>query len=456
MQLSASVSKCLTTCSASSQDSRNPRNLDPPTEPRSDFVIPRPYSYPMLVKQAFRFELDPANVQRTALARHAGASRYAYNWGLAERKRMLDGGEGGTSAIAQHKQWNEFKREGAPWWNQVSKCAPQEALRDLDKAMRSFFGSRKQRKGRRVGFPKFKCKGKKDSFRLTGSIHVGDKSVTLPRLGTIRTKEPTAKLLSSFARITSATVKRQTDRWFVSLTVEVDRPDPAIVEGPVVGIDRGITTFAVCSDGSMIQSPKALNRGLKKLRRLSRSVSRKQKGSNNRAKAKLRLARHHLQIRNQRKDALNKATTHLARTKQVIVVEDLNVSGMIRNRHLARAIADMGWGEFHRQLAYKCQWYGSKLVVADRFFPSTKTCSRCGKVTDDLPLSQRIFVCGYRGLKIDRDLNAAINLEKYVAVSSTETQNACGAASSGQGGNALVKLAATKHEPDSEARERFA
>ncbi len=168
---------------------------------------------------------------------------------------MLDGGEGGTNAIAQHKAWNQFKREGAPWWVGVSKCAPQEALRDLDAAMKSFLGSRKQRGGRRVGFPKFKCKGKNDSFRLTGSIHVGDKSVTLPRIGKIRTKEPTSKFLACLPRITSATVKREAERWFVSLTVEASRPEPALVIGPVVGIDRGITTFAVCSDGFVIKAP---------------------------------------------------------------------------------------------------------------------------------------------------------------------------------------------------------
>ena len=205
----------------------------------------------------------------------------------------------------------------------------------------------------------------------------------------------------------------------------------------------------------MIQSPRALSSGLKKLRRLNKEVSRKKKGSKNRAKAKLRLARHHSKIRNQRKDALHKVTTRLAKTKQVIVVEDLNVSSMIRNRRLSRAIADMGWAEFTRQLAYKCQWYGSKLVVADRFFPSTKTCSGCGEVADDIPLSQRIFVCGSCGLSIDRDLNAAINLENYVAVSSTETLNACGEGSSGRGGNALVKLPSLKQEPDGKARERF-
>lgn len=166
----------------------------------------------------------------------------------------------------------------------------------------------------------------------------------LPRLGKIRTKESTQKLLASGARITSATVRREADRWFVSLTVEVDRPDPTPLNGPVVGVDRGIISFAVCSDGRVIDSPKALERGQKKLRRLNKSLSRKRKGSNNRAKAKIALARHHAEIRNQRRDALNKATTQLAKTKSVIVVEDLNVSGMIRNRPLARAISDMGWG----------------------------------------------------------------------------------------------------------------
>lgn len=158
----------------------------------------------MLVNQAFRFELDPTDVQRTALAQHAGAARYAYNWGLEERKRMLNEGMGSTTAIAQHKAWNEFKREGAPWWKKVSKCAPQEALRDLDKAMGAFFNSKRKKGGRKVGFPKFKCKGRNDSFRLSGSIGVGDKSVKLPRLGKIRTKESTGKLVASGARITSA------------------------------------------------------------------------------------------------------------------------------------------------------------------------------------------------------------------------------------------------------------
>ncbi len=394
----------------------------------------------MVVNQAFRYELDPNNLQATALAKHAGAARFGWNWGLAERIRKLQAGEGTTDAMAQHKQWNQYKRENAPWWAEVSKCAPQEALRDLDKAMKVYFSS-KGKGGRRVGFPKFKRKGVKDSFRVTGSIGVGVKSVTLPRIGEIRTKEPTNKLIACNPRILSATVRREANRWFVSLTVEVHRPDPVPVEGPVVGIDRGLTNLAVLSDGCIIESPKALTKGLRKLRRLSKEVSRKQKGSNNREKAKLRLARQHRKIRNQRNDALHKATTHLARTKPVIVVEDLNISGMIRNRHLSRAISDMGWGEFHRQISYKTAWYGSQLVVADRFFPSTKTCSKCGEMEKEVPLSKRTFGCGACGIEIDRDLNAAINLEHYVAVSSTETISACGEESSGRGGSTLVKLA---------------
>jgi putative transposase len=410
---------------------------------------------PMRVKQAFRYELDPTNSQRTALAKHAGAARYAYNWGLAERKRRLDSGTGSTNAIEQNRQWNIFKRANAPWWVEASKCAPQEALRDLDRAMNSFFASRNKKSRRRVGFPKFKSKGISDSFRLTGQIRIGPRFVQLPRLRMIRTKESTAKLIASRAEVSSASVRREADRWFVSLTVEVERPDPARVQGPNVGIDRGLTRFAVCSDGSVIESSKALQRGLRKLRQLSKSLSRKKKGSKNRDKAKLRLARHHRRIRNQRKDALHKATTHLAKTKQVIVVENLNVSGMIRNRHLSRAISDAGWAQFTRQLSYKCQWYGSTLVVADRYFPSTKTCSGCGDVAAEIPLSQRVFACGSCGLSVDRDLNAAINLERYVAVSSTETLNGCGEGSASQTGNGLVKLPSVKQEPDSKGRESF-
>ena len=214
----------------------------------------------------------------------------------------------------------------------------------------------------------------------------------------------------------------------MALTVEAARPDPVAVTGPVVGVDRGIKTFAVCSDGTRIDSPRALTRGLRRLRRRGRAVTRKQPGSANRRRAVLALARYHRRIRNQRVDALHKASTALAKAKSVIVVEDLHVAGMVRNRQLARAIADQGWAEFHRQLAYKTAWYGSRLLVAPRFYPSSKTCSSCGLLKTTLPPGMRMFACEGCGLMIDRDLNAAHNLARLagaeaglVAASSAET-----------------------------------
>jgi putative transposase len=262
----------------------------------------------MLVHQAFRYELNPTAAQRAAPANHAGAARWVWNWGLSVR----------------HKA-----------------CAPQEALRDLDRR------------------------------------------------------------------------------------------------------------FAVCSDGTVIDSPRALEKGLNRLRRRARAVSRKQRGSRNRARAALVLARLHRRIRNQRLDGLHKATTAPAKAKSVIVVEDLHVAGMMRNRRLARQIADRGWGEFHRQLAYKCQWYGSTVLVAPRFYPSSKRCSGCGQVTQALPLGARVFICERCGLVLDRDLNAARNLAwlaQRVAGSSPETINACGGGSAGAVGDDGVELPPVKQE----------
>jgi len=231
--------------------------------------------------------------------------------------------------------------------------------------------------------PRWKKRGRcPDRFRLTGTIKVEPDAVVLPRLGRVATKEPTGKFAKWGGRVLSATCRREADRWYCSLTVEVTRPDPAPVAGPVVGVDRGIHTFAVCSDGTSINSPKALRRNLRTLRHRSRAVSRKQKGSRNRAKATLALARCHRKVRNQRLDALHKATTKLAKAKSVIVVEDLHVAGLVRNRSLARAISDQGWAAFHRQLAYKCEWYGSRLLLAPRFYPSSKRCSACGPATN--------------------------------------------------------------------------
>jgi putative transposase len=400
----------------------------------------------MLVCQAFRYELAPTATQRVALANHAGAARWAWNWGLSVRRKAFQRRRETLSAIDLHRLLNRLKRTPRyQWLYEVSKCAPQEALRDLDRAYANYWRGRKT--GRRVGSPRFKKRGRcPDRFRLTGAVRVQDHAITLPRIGRVATKEPTGKFRG---RILSATCRREADRWYCSLTVQVERPDPAPVEGPVIGVDRGITTLAVCSNGTRIHSPRALERNLCRLRRRGRAVSRKRPGSRNRAKAALALARLHRGVRNQRLDGLHKATTALAKAKSVIMVEDLHVADMVRNQRVARAISDQGWAEFHRQLAYKCQWYGSRLVVAPRFYPSSKRCSGCGLTKEKLPLGVRVFVCRGCGLVLDRDLNAARNraqLGEGVAGSSPETENACGAGGAGQAGDGRVELPAVKQE----------
>ncbi|MGD9395464.1 MAG: RNA-guided endonuclease TnpB family protein [Candidatus Thorarchaeota archaeon] len=376
----------------------------------------------MLVNKAYRYELDPNNRQRSSLHRHAGVARFAYNWGLERRVSLFKENQGKdrfTDAIRQHKLLNSLKKTQFSWMYEVSKCAPQEALRDLHRPFQNFYRGRK--KGQRVGFPRFKRKGVRDSFRLTGIIKFEGRKIQLPRIGKVRIKEKRENYCKG--RVLSATVRRRADRWFVSVTVEEEILDPTPRGGQAVGVDLGVKTLATLSDGTVFANPRALGRRIRKLKQLSKSLSRKKKGSKNREKAKLRLARMYLRIFNIRQDTLHKLTTYLTKGHSKIVIEDLCVSGMMKNRRLARAIGDVGFYEFRRQLEYKCRWYGSQLVVVSRTFPSSKKCSYCGHRKRELCLSEREYVCEQCELRIDRDLNAALNL---VAVSLPETENACG------------------------------
>lgn len=381
----------------------------------------------MLINRAYRYELNPNVGQRVLLAKHAGAARFAYNWGLARRIELYQREGASTNAIAQHRELNALKKTDFPWMYEVSKCAPQEALRDLDRAFGNFFRGLKG--GRPVGFPRFKKKGVGDSFRLTGAIRVMERAVQLPRLNRIRLKE----VAQVQGWILSATVSREADRWYVSLAVEQEIPDPHPPVGKPVGVDVGLSAFAVLSTGEKIHAPKPLDRHLRRLKRLSRQHSRKRKGFRNRQKSALRLARLHRRIRNIRRDFLHKLSTRLAKTKPEIVVEDLHVRGMVRNRHLARHITDAGWGEFRRMLGYKCQWYGSRLTVAPRFCPSSKTCSACGRIQEKMPLHIRNWTCPECDAHHDRDLNAAINLLTFSTASSAGI-HACGESSGGAAG----------------------
>jgi putative transposase len=376
----------------------------------------------MLVHKAYRYELDPNNYQRNSLFQHAGVARFVYNWALDQRIKLYKNNQGNdrfTDPMKQHKLLNSLKKTQFPWMYECSKCAPQEALRDLGRAFKNF--QRGLKEGKHIGFPKFKSKGVNDSFRLYGIIRFEGRKIQLPRLGKIRIKEKKKKYYKG--RILSVTVKRRANRWFVSVTVEEEIADPKPIVSYVVGVDLGTKTLATLSDGTTFSNPQALGRRIKKLRKLSKSLSRKKKGSKNREKAKLRLAKMHLKVFNIRQDTLHKLTTYLAKSHSRIVIENLGVSGMMKNRRLARAIADIGMYEFRRQLEYKCEWYGSKLEVAKRTFPSSKRCSSCGHKKKELALSEREYECEECGLKVDRDLNAALNL---VTVSLPETLTACG------------------------------
>ena len=393
-------------------------------------------------KRAYKTELKPNRTQEKALANHAGAARFAYNWGLARKSESYRLTGRSPNAIELHRELNALKKTEFPWLYEVSKCAPQEALRDLDRAFTHFYRRAKEKKkGKlkgKVGFPRFKSRRRGlGSFRLTGSIHVEARRVKLPCLGWTRLKEKGYLPADGTpgVHVLSATVSERAGRWFVSLQVEQEM-EVEEATGPPTGVDLGVKTLAVCSHGNdnhtHCENPKALYTGAKKLSRLQKKLSRQEKGSNRREKTRKRIARQHMRISRVRSDAVHKATSRIvAKAKPpserpyVIGVEDLNVSGMMKNRRLARAVADSSMREFRRQLAYKCYWYGIDLVVVPRFEATSKPCSKCGWVKEDLTLSDRVFVCDSGGHTADRDDNASENI-RLLAVSSTERVNGRG------------------------------
>jgi putative transposase len=385
---------------------------------------------------AHKIALDPNDKQRTYFMRASGTARFAYNWALGEWRRQYQAGEK-PSEVSLRRQLNGLKREQYPWMFDVTKCAAQEAVIDLGAAFRGFFE-------KRGAYPRFKKKGVRDSFcaaNETGTFRCDGKRIKLPVIGWVRLREA-VRFSGPLKRVT---VSREADRWFAS--VSVDMPDLQPVAQPIaaVGVDLGITTLATLSQGEPIPGPKAHTALLKRLRRSNRALSRKRRGSRNAAKARGRLARLHARIACIRKDATHEATTHLVKTYRRIGIEDLNVRGMARNRCLARSIMDGSFFEFRRQLDYKAKLYGASVAVADRWFPSSKTCSCCGSVKAELALSQRLFRCSECGFEADRDWNAAKNLESLAASSAV---SACGEERSGAVRKSRVKRSSVKQEPN--------
>jgi putative transposase len=413
--------------------------------------------------------LYPTVEQQERLARHAGAARFAFNQCLRMVKDALSEHRtdsdvevpwSGFDLINSFNAWKktadagrvfsvrtsgliEVTATGLGWRDQVCQQVFEEAAVDCGRALKAWSDSRSgERGGRRAGFPRFKKKSSTvPSFRLRNryskagraGIRVGEscpRSVTLPGIGIVRVRDDSRRLRRMLskgrAKILFATISQHAGRWWVALNVEAAdlhpsnrhaARDPADREG-WVGIDRGLSIYLVAAtaDGRRVgrveNAPKALVRGMRRQQHLGKSLSRKKKGSNNRRQAIIRLARHHHRIANIRRHFLHEVSNQLVKTHDRLVIEDLNIAGMVHNHRLARAINDAGWAELARQMRYKAEWRGGEVVVADRWYPSSQICSRCNVRLQGLSLGDRQFRCGC-GYSADRDLNAAVNLARW-------------------------------------------
>ena len=326
------------------------------------------------------------------LARTFGCVRVVWNRTLAARQARWQLERKGTSYAQTDRALTQMKKDpGLAFLNEVS-CVPlQQALRHQHQAFTAFFG-------RGARYPRFKSRRSRQSA--------------------------------------------PDGRWYVTFMIDGDDPEPLEPAGHAIGVDLGVKDFAVTSDGERVANPRHLERKAGNLARYQRRLARKQRWSVNRAKAMAKVARAHRKVRNARQDFLHRASTKLVRENDVIVIEDLAVGNMVRNRHLARAISDCGWAEFRRQLEYKCERYGRELVVIDRWYPSTKTCSACGRPLAALSLSTRHWTCPSCGTRHDRDINAAKNI-----LAAGQAVSACGAGVRHSGSSRVRP--AVKQEPQS-------
>ncbi|PLS27973.1 transposase [Bifidobacterium anseris] len=377
--------------------------------------------------------LDPTPTQERLMRQHAGAARFAYNAALAHIKACLDRHEKtGWSYYGLRRWWNGNKDVLAPWWKENSKEAYNTGLEALSNGLTNWWKSKTgQRKGRRVGFPKFKKRTKaKRRFTYTtgvfGIIEGDPYGLKLPRIGRVHCME-NMLLRTKGGKVTRMTVSYHGNRWHAALTVDVSETvAPRRKPEGSVGVDLGIKTLATMSDGTVECNERFLRKAQDMLRHEHRALSRKQYGSNRYRKQQSRLGRVENHVANQRRDRLDKLTTRLANTYADIHIEDLNVQGMMGNHKLAKDIADAAFGTIRTMLTYKTAQTGSRLHIIDHWYPSSKTCSNCGAVKATLSLNERTYHCEHCGYTIDRDLNAAINIKNHVAPSAEETVNARG------------------------------
>jgi putative transposase len=358
------------------------------------------------IQKTYTARLEPNKEQLILFSQFAGCARFVFNYALGLIKQALDNKQGAPSYTDLANLLPQLKKaETTAWLAAVHSQILQQALKDLESARKHFF--RRLKNKEKAGFPKFKKKGIKDSFRYPQGVRLNNSRVYLPKIGWVKYKNSQA----IEGRITQVTVKREGKHWYVhmvcQITKEIEQASITSTQG--IGIDLGLHVFAYFSDGTIIDNPKYFKNDLKHLKRIQRRLARAKRGGSNRKKLAQKIAKLHIRIKNKRKDFLHKLSSMIVNNQDIIAVESLHVKGMVRNSKLARSISDVSWGIFIAMLKYKCLWYGKHLVQVDRFEPTSKKCSRCAH-KQAMPLHVRRYQCANCGIDLDRDYNASINI----------------------------------------------
>lgn len=357
--------------------------------------------------KAYKYRIYPNEEQINYLQKTFGCTRFIYNQILADRIKSYEENKDLDIKIIKYPTPAQYKKE-YEWLKEVDSLALANAQMNLDKAYKNFF------RDKSVGFPKFKSK--KDNHKSyttnnqNGTIYIENNRIKIPKLKSMIKIKQHREFVGL---IKSCTISQNpSGKYYISMLVDTENIQLPKLDTKV-GIDLGIKEFAITSDGEMFSNPKWLKKSEKRLRKLQKDLSRKQKGSNNRRKDRLKVAKLHEKISNQRKDYLHKISHYIISENQVIVIEDLKVSNMIKNHKLAKSIADVSWSEFRRQLEYKSEWYGRELIIAPSNYASSQLCSNCGnKSSQTKDLSCRTYICPVCGMEMDRDINASKNLLK--------------------------------------------
>lgn len=359
--------------------------------------------------KAYKYRIYPNKTQIQLIEKHFGSTRFLYNYYLEYRQKAYVNGNQKVGYMVTQAELTKLKKlEEYKWLNECGSQSLQMALRDLDSAYGRFF----KKQG---GYPKFKSKKHtSQSFTAPQNIKVANNRVYLPKFTKDGIKTKFHREIPKEAIFKQATISRQNNQYFVSILIDDNNPIPKPTKAKnAVGLDMGLTDLIITSDGKKYENKKYFVKSQKTLKKLQRRVFKKQKGSNNRHKAKLKVQKLHTKISNQRKDTLHKISNEITNQYDIICLETLNVKGLIKNRRLAKSIADVAWSEFIRQLEYKSEWKGKTVLKIDQWFPSSQICSNCGASSGKKELNIRKWECHECHVKHDRDINASINIRNY-------------------------------------------